>query len=180
MIVAHEWPGQEYQANGRTVAARALLSIIEHNGPALCAINIPVLREGLDLTQGARHGLADDEFASINESHIAALSGLDEHPALRFLSTAEASRSVDDAVWRAFSDRAGKELPFDPKDRMEVPEPENCDECWRPTFLPSDWDWFAGTDSPGICIACGYERSVDVADDRAITEAIRRAMEKDT
>lgn len=82
-------------------------------------------------------------------------------------------------MWKAFEDRAEEELPFRPKDRIEVPDPENCESCWRPTFLPSGWDMFGGTDSPGICIACGYERTHQEAEDRAIGEAIRRAVERD-
>jgi hypothetical protein len=68
-------------------------------------------------------------------------------------------------------------LPLDPEER--VPEPERCDGCMRPTFLPEGWDDFGGTSSPGTCLACGYQRSADDAYDKAVTREMRRMMDRD-
>ncbi len=58
------------------------------------------------------------------------------------------------------------------------PDPEECDECWRPTFLPTGWDMFGATNTTGQCIACGYIRTGDEALDLAIEEAFDRAMDR--
>jgi hypothetical protein len=71
----------------------------------------------------------------------------------------------------AFEERVCAELPFDPGDGVMFPDPEDCDECWRPTFLPTGWDMFGGTNTAGQCIACGYTRTDSEAIDRAIEEA---------
>jgi hypothetical protein len=166
-IVAAEWPGADASQKGdKMLPASQLLTVIENSGgPPM--VNVRVLREALDLTQPFRHGRADDEFAIINPGHLAALAALDEHHALRFVETAR-GRSLDECVVLAFTERAEEELPFDPKDRLDIPEPDYCDECNRWTFLHSAWDMFGGNNAGGFCIACGYELSEDEADERAV------------
>lgn len=175
MIVSAEWPGQERTGDGDFLqSARHLLCIIENGArPSLSYIAVDHLREGLNLTQPFRHGRAHDEFATIGSEHITALEALDQHPDLRILEKT-LGHSVDDALWLAFEERAEDYLPFDLKDRLDVPAPESCDDCGRPTFLPSEWDAFGGTASPGVCIACGYQRSDREAWDNAIAEALER------
>jgi hypothetical protein len=65
-------------------------------------------------------------------------------------------------------ERAEREFPFDPKDRLEVPEPEMCEECCRPTLLLDGWDNYGGTVSAGECIACGHTRTELEAAERAL------------
>jgi hypothetical protein len=204
VIVASEWPGEEKNKDGKFLrSARDLLDIIQtkrespldhvpvaqevnslqlsdllniveaKRDSSLTYVSVDVLREGLDLTQPFRHGRADDEFATIRARHIKAVEALDQHPSLRFLDKAR-SRSLDDAMVLAFEEQAEEYLPIRPKDRLEVPAPDNCPECWRRTFLPSEWDAFGGTCSAGVCIACGYERSDDEAWQEAVAEAIER------
>ena len=175
VIVSSEWPGLEKIGPGdRLQPARALLDIIEARvRQPLSYVDVHLLKEALDLTQAFRHARADDEFATITSHHIAALEALDQHPGLRILDKAS-GRTVDDLLWLAFEERTDEYLPFDLKDRLDVPEPEPCDDCGRPTFLPSGWDAFGGTSSPGVCIACGYERSDREAWDNAIANAIDR------
>lgn len=177
-IVADEWPGAKINSNGQTKAARGLLDVIEAHGNPLSYIDTSVLRDGLDLTQPARHGRSDDEFAVLGPDHVEALVALDEHPALQFLDAASTAENVDRLIWKAFEERACAEVPFDPRGDDPLPDPEECDECWRPTFLPSGWDMFGGTNTAGRCIACGHTRAEDVALDRAIAEAVDRAVER--
>lgn len=177
-IVATEWPGDERKGDF-VLSARKLLEMIrDRREPSTSFVAVESLAEGLDLTQPFRHGRAEDEFATINRTHIAALQALDRHRSLRLLDKAR-GKSVDEVVIIAYQEHAETHLPFSPKDRLEVPEPEECPECWRPTFLPQAWDAFGGTSSPGQCIACGYERSEDEAYDDAVDEAIRRRIDED-
>ena len=175
-IVTEEWPGEEVTPKGRMKAARELLNLIDGHGKPFPHVDTAVLREGLDLTQPARHGRSDDEFAVVGREHVAALLELDEHPALRFLGDASTDRDIDHLIWLAFVQRAEAQLPLDPKDRLDVPDPEDCDECLRPTFLPSGRDMFGGSVTAGECIACGYSRTEDAAYERAVHEAITRAV----
>jgi hypothetical protein len=174
-IVADEWPSSETRKDGQLKSARELLAVLDAHGCPFPYVDVPVLRDGLDVSQPIRHGRAHDEFAVVLLSHIDGLAALDAHPSLRFLERSQ-GKSVDWCLWAAFNERAEWELPFDPKDRLDVPEPEQCDECWRPTFLPIGWDMFGGTLTAGECIACGYTRSDDAAYDQAVTQAIRRAV----
>lgn len=169
-IVAEEWPGADaYPKRDKMLPASELLTVIEGAGH-LPMVDVPILNEALDLTQPFRHGRADDEFAIIGPGHLAALTALDEHRALRFVETAR-GRSLDECVVLAFTERAEEELPFDPKDRLDTPEPGYCDECNRSTFLRSGWDMFGGNTAGGFCIACGYELSKDEAYQRAAEHA---------
>jgi len=171
-IVTYEWPGEEVTPKGKMKCARDLLDVLDRHDNPFPYIDTAVLREGLDLTQPARHGRSDDEFAVLRPNHVAALVALDDHPALYFLDAASTERDVGRLIWLAFVQRAEVELPFDPKDRsIDAGDPEDCDECCRPTFLPSGWDTFGGI--AGHCIACGYSRDYDAAYDRAVQTAFR-------
>lgn len=175
-IVAEDFP-DKLRTHGLLPPASRLLDLVDEGGMMLKA-DLQVLRDGLLLTQPARHGRADDEFAVITSEHVNALLSLDTHPALRFLDTAR-GKTVDECVVLAYRERAEDELPFDPKDRLMVPEPEECDLCLRETFLPTGWDEFGGEIGPGACIACGHERTYDEAYDMAMSEALRRHMADD-
>jgi hypothetical protein len=129
VIVSASWPGDEITPKGRMKAARDLLDVIDGHGNPFHYLDSTILRQGLDLTQPARHGRSDDEFAVLTGEHVAALLALDEHPALRILNAAATGRDIDALIWFAFAQRAEAELPFDPKDRLNMPDPEECDEC---------------------------------------------------
>lgn len=171
-IVSSEFPGRELDKPGtnRMLPASRLLNIIEEQGGLEC-VDVATLREGLDLTQAVRHGRADDEFAVIVKRHIHALEDLDDHMSLQFLQAAK-EKSLDECFVIAFRQRAEDELPFDLKDRMETPDPDDCEECGRQTFLRQGWDMFGGDDAEGFCLACGYELTSDEAYDRAISRRI--------
>jgi hypothetical protein len=99
---------------------------------------------------------------------------LDTHHALSFLDQAR-GRSLSDCFVLAYRERAEAELGWlSPKDRLDTPEPEECDQCWRNTFFPIGWDDFGGTNSPGTCLACGYERDPEDAYWMAVSEHLDR------
>jgi hypothetical protein len=77
-IVADEWLGEEITLSGKMKAARDLLDVIDRHGNPFPYIDTSVLRDGLDLTQPARHGRSDDEFAVLQPNHVGALIALDE------------------------------------------------------------------------------------------------------
>lgn len=178
-IVAEEWPGADaYPKGDKMLPASELLTVIK-DSEGLPMVDVPVLCEAVDLTQPFRHGRADDEFATIGPRHQAALAALDQHHSLRFIEAAR-GRSLDECVVLAFTERAEEELPFDPKVRLDVPEPSYCDGCYRLTFLRSGWDMFGGDDAGGFCIACGYEVSEDDAYGLAVEHALSERVNDDT
>ena len=174
VIVANEWPGEEVDAKRRTLPATKLLVVISGHG-GLREVREKELRLGLDTTQATRHGRADDEFETLSADQIAAAGDLDEHVALRFVEIAR-GLTPDEAVVRAYRDRVEEELPFGPKDRLDVPEPDLCDECGRETFLRDGWDMFGGNESAGWCVACGHVVTDDEAYERAIDAELERRM----
>lgn len=177
-IVADQWPGEEIRSNGSTKSARELLNMIDRYGNPFPYIDTCAMRDGLDVTQPARHGRSDDEFAVLQINQVNAMLALDQHPALDFLDAALVYHNISDLVWKAFEERASVEVPFDPGEGITLPDPEECDECLRPTFLPSGWDMFGGTNTEGQCIACGFTRDAGEAIDLAIAEAVERAVER--
>lgn len=171
-IVAEEWPDEIFDPKRRNFfrAARDLLTVITNHGGLPGILDEDLLREGLNLTQPARHGRADDEFVAIGARHVEALAMLDGHHALCFLNQAR-GRSLSDCFVLAYRERADQELGWlSPKDRLETPGPEDCDQCGRGTFFPIGWDDFGGTNSPGTCLACGYERDAEDAYWMAVSE----------
>ncbi len=175
-IVAAEWPGAERDPAGRLKSAAKLLDFIvtsvdEHFVPS------SQLREGIELSQEARHGRSDDEWQILNESHIDALAELDGHESLGVLERLR-GRTYNDSLVLLFEEEVGVHLPSRPKDRLDFPDPDECDECYRPTFVVTAWDDFGGNVGPGFCIACGHTRSNEDASDLAVGEAMRRAMDR--
>lgn len=173
-IVAHDMPGAEMHSKklGHLLSARELLAVIESTGPP-SFIAAQLLADGLDVTQPVRHGREDDEFAVLSQEHVAAVVALDQHPALRFLNSAR-GRTLDECAAIGFRERASEELPSHPRDRLDFPEPEECPQCLRETFLRWGWDDFGGSASAGECIVCAYERSPDEAHAVAVDQAMAR------
>ena len=58
-------------------------------------------------------------------------------------------------------------------------EVDECPLCGHLALLVTSFDDFGGTEGPGICVVCSYERSDDVAHEGAVTEHISRIMDKD-
>jgi hypothetical protein len=178
-IVSHEWPGREREGR-RMRSARQLLGVINEQGGSRWAdVDGEVLSQGLDITQPFRHGRADDEWASVGRIHVEAVLALDGHPSLAVLDRARQHREYGDLLHALFSERAEEELPFDPKERSIVPDPDVCDECRRPTFIREGWDMFGGELSEGICIACGYERDHETAYRMAVDHRLEQEFGRD-
>ncbi|WP_157747064.1 hypothetical protein [Micromonospora echinofusca] len=178
-IVASDRPGLEREPNGRMLPASALLKVLEGAGTAL---DYEALREALKITQPMRHGRADDEFLVPVRRHLTALVAIDSHPALLVLERARAAAKVDDLLaslyQQAATDASG--IPgMSPDDQLSQPDLEECDECWRMTFLPAGFDEFGGTNSQGRCFACGYERDAETAWRDAREAEWARVMSKD-
>ncbi len=58
-------------------------------------------------------------------------------------------------------------------------EVDECPLCGHCALLVTDFDDFGGTEGPGICVVCSYERSDDIAREGAVAEHISRIMNKD-
>ncbi|WP_262285965.1 hypothetical protein [Micromonospora sp. MA102] len=178
-IVACDHPGLERGPDGRMLPASGLLKVLEGAGTSL---DYEALREALKITQPMRHGRADDEFLLPVRRHLEALVAIDGHPALRVLEHARAAAKVDDLLAilyaEAASHAAGLGL-MSPDDQLHQPDLEECDECWRMTFLPAGFDEFGGTNSQGRCFACGYERDAETAWRYARDAEWDRVMGKD-
>ncbi|GAB3855748.1 hypothetical protein GCM10029963_51000 [Micromonospora andamanensis] len=178
-MVASDHPGAEKDGNGRMHPASRLLTILENGGQNL---DYSVLREALSITQPLRHARADDEYLLPIQRHLAALVDLDGHPALRVLDRARSAAHVDPLVVDLYMEAAAEATglyAMSPKDRLDQPDLEDCDECWRTTFLPSGIDEFGGTKSPGRCAACGYERDAETARELAIDAEWERVNDRD-
>lgn len=171
-IVASIDPLRVYEANRRgerrILSARSLISVASSLGIAVDAAS---LLEALDVTQPMRHGSADDEWVAPTAGHLTALRQLDAHPALDVLERAANARNVDEllvGLFRQAADEISGRWSASPDELRLYLEPEECDECWRMTFLPDGFDMFGGTNSPGVCVACGYRRSPEDAYERAL------------
>lgn len=166
-IVAYVNPQDVYETgrNGvqRMLSARKLIDVALGFG---ISIDRQALLEALGLTQPMRHGNADDEWVAPATKHLDALRALDTHPGLGVLKLAAKTRDVDALLVELYGD-AAREASNAPVAYDAGPgyylEPEECDECWRMTFMPYGHDQFGGTNSPGVCAACGYERSSELA-----------------
>jgi len=99
----------------------------------------------------------------------------------RWAGSGRSAGDVEDLVIRLYDDAANEVTGLDfmsPKDRLDQPDLEGCDECGRNTFLPDGHDEFGGTNSTGRCVACGYERDEHTARDLAINAELDRVMER--
>lgn len=166
-------PARLRNAKGFFLPARALLGVAAALGVQL---DTTILMEVLDMTQPFRHGRADDETASPTRHHRDAVAALDDHPALGVIKRgrhASAPSTLIESLFRDAAEDATGLTWLSPKDRLDVPELEICDNCCRPTFLPVGSDPFGGTLTAGECIACGYERTETQAWDMAVDAALR-------
>lgn len=169
-IIATIDPLAVVDKRGLTLPASALL-------PKAVALGLDVdqaiLEEGLDLTKPLRHGRADDEWIQLGPKHLTALRELDELDGLEVLHHMGRHRTVDDMMVTLFYEKARAYAERDVrrvKDLLDVMDPEDCDECFRRTFIPLGYDGGGGTMTVGSCIACGYQRDEDTAWDMYMAE----------
>ncbi len=159
--------------------AADLLKLAKDAGVVL---DFDALREGLEVTQPMRHARADDEFLAPVAHHLDALRDLDDHSSLLVLDLARTTSRVEaliNALYRENAEEASGMALLSPKELMDAPELDECDECGRSTFVRSGIDQFGGTNTPGHCLACGHERDGETADEMAIAAELDRLMAKD-
>lgn len=159
-IVAAIEPTDAVDTKGFSLSARALLQKATALG---LSIDRATLDEGLDFTQPLRHGRADDEWIQLGSKHLMALRELDEIDGLQVLHHVESHPTVDDMMVTLFYERAQAYAERDvrrTKDLLDVMEPEECDGCWRLTFVP-----FGYGVSGGMCIACGNRRDEETSEE---------------
>lgn len=164
-IVAFDDSGREYEATGgRVKAPLALLSIVRSDASvrtaALSSPDLRVLKKGIKKAQEFRRGRAEEDWDVLREEHINALIALDQHPALQVLELVD-GMDFEDAASEVFAEEAMNLLTSDIKDREMVPDPVECDACWRTTLIADGVDAFGMNAGEGICIACGTERTYE-------------------
>ena len=169
-IIAAVDPSAVIDKRGYTRSASALLPMAVALG---LRVNEVTLSEGLDLTQPLRHGRADDEWIRLGPEHLAALRELDENDGLEVLHHVGVHRTVAEMMVtlfyekaQAYAERGVRRV----KHLLDVMDPEECDECFRRTFVPLGHDDGGGTTTVGLCIACGYERDEGTAWDMYMAE----------
>ena len=164
-VIATIDPDAVLDKNGFTLSARKLLPTAIAHG---LAIDEETLLEGLEFTQPLRHGRADDEWIRLGSKHLDALRALDDLVGLQVLHHVGSHKTVDNMMVALFYERAEAYADQDvhsAKDLLDVPPPEECDECWRTTFVPLGYDESGGTMTAGLCIACGHERDEGAAEE---------------
>lgn len=164
-IVAFGGDGREYETTGGVVKSPlALLAIVRAyenvRTPALSSPDLRTLKKGIKKAQKFRHGRAEEDWDVLREEHLNALVALDEHAALQVLELVD-GMDFEDAASAVFAQEAMDLLPFDLRDRQMVPEPTECDACWRMTLITDGVDAFGINVGEGICIACGTERTYE-------------------
>lgn len=170
-IVGHADPLKTVQGP-RTLPASSLLRVIEgmqasavEIGTAPLKVDVPVLRDALELTQPLRHGRADDEWVILPNAHLNALRALDDveglgvlHVADQVFADADSSTTPDARLALKLFTQRVEEHPSREmtsiKDALMMPMVEECDSCWRESFIP---DGIAEEDAhSGMCVICGY------------------------
>jgi hypothetical protein len=177
-IISAENPTLVHDRNGRMFPASKLIDIAEDLDPNY---DFDALREVIKITQPLRHARADDEWILPVAHHLSAIVDLDDHHALLVLGYARETAKVDDLLAKLYQEAAAEYhglAMMSPKDRLFQPDLEQCDECSRWTFLPQGFDDFGGTNAPGHCVACGYERDRETAWELALDAEWDRVKDK--
>ncbi len=193
-IVGHADPHMTVRGS-RTLPASALLRVIEgmqaaavEDGMAPLIIDVPVLRDALELTQPLRHGRADDEWVILPRAHLEALRALDDVEGLGVLDVADlvvadeaSSTSPDTHLALTLFKQRVEEHPSREMtsigDALLMPMVEECDSCWRESFIP---DGVAEEEAnSGMCVICRYFISAE--EGRAAFELaeFQRSWDKD-
>jgi len=174
VIVHARDPLMTVNERGYTKSARELLGCAEQLG---ISMDYDTLKDGLEVTQPKRHGREDDEWVALQPRHVVALVELDELQELQVLDEAQAHPRFGDLVYALFEKHSREIAGFgtvDPKEAVLLIEPEYCDECGRPSFIPKGLDESGGTLRAGNCLACGHERSEETAYDLYIESEMQR------
>ncbi|MFB8441183.1 hypothetical protein ACFC7A_19270 [Streptomyces niveus] len=155
--------------------------------PALdTRIDVETLRDGLRRTQPVRHARGS---GTLERRHIDALLALDDHPALRCLSSEHADRAWEEsrdadahsqaraaALLLRIGDKeaarraeAAAELhePYHPKHNPDGLALQDCPVCGYESFSPEHGDDYGMDVGVGQCLVCHYERSAQTAADEA-------------
>lgn len=161
-IVAYSSRGAEYRPNSDQVRSPlALVPIVARKKvrtKAVSKAHVETLRAGIEQAQAVRHGRADEEWDLLRSQHVDSLIALDKHPALDVLDALD-GKNFDDAITLLYWQEAEKHFPADPWDRLQVPEPDYCDECGRRTLISDEFDAWGINLGEGACIACGRKRT---------------------
>lgn len=163
----------------RLASARLLLERTHSLGVTLPMAD---LLDALNETQPLRHGSSDDEWVTPTPRHLDALQALDAHDALNVLDLAREHPTVNALVpvlyYDAALDASGQAY-LSPKESLDVFDPQDCNDCWRPTFIMFSNDDFGGDEGPGVCLACGAERTADESYEMASATEMNRVFDRD-
>jgi hypothetical protein len=230
-IVAHTWPGEEVRRRGAMKSASELLDVIEQHGTSdddgavrvpddpdgpefeddpiwgrvenFATVDVPALRDALDVTQAIRHARPDGDDAVLSERHIEALTGLDRHAALFGISDElveraqagiagrdAAERTRAGAYYRALGDEERQrreaidyaaEYAWETQDDRTVVD--ECPVCENRALVAPALDGVIEEIGIGFCFVCSYHRTQEVAIEQAhelhIEQSLERLMQRD-
>jgi hypothetical protein len=205
-IVAREWPGSEGKENWLK-PAKALLDIVagkahptddglylldelRGGGPGI-EIDVTLLREAINFTQGIRHARGDGE---VKWEWVRALIALDAHEVLT-----DVTGLRQDADWahdmnqnRLEQRRAQRYLALldedevdrraalaeeeDPSTPDEHFEADTCPVCSRETLWVSGTDAYGAGIGSGTCPVCSYTRTPRTAETLATDASLARRL----
>jgi hypothetical protein len=163
--------------------------------PNFTEVRVSVLRHALERTQAVRHARSEEEHATLQPQDLEALERLSSESALFSLSDEAIDRAeirVDEedatelaraeSYWASIGgeerERRGQEdysaryAYYHPK-HGEV-RVDECPVCWLTAFVADRFDIYADEVGVGVCVACSYRRSQDVADQQGMMLAISR------
>jgi hypothetical protein len=167
--------------------------------PNFTRVDAGTLRDGLHETQSVRHARHEgDAQAAVSEQHLEALCDLGAHPALftlndEALDRAEAGLAAAVAdeqdrateYWLSLSgDERARRMSIDyreeyawqrPDERCEV---QQCPICWQESLVATEFDGYLDQIGIGTCVACGYRRSREMAEDEAMILELQRKVEE--
>lgn len=149
-------------------------------------IDVETLRDGLRRTQPVRHASGT---GALERRHIDALLALDDHIALRCLSSEHAARAWEEAsdadahsraraaalllrigdeeAARRAEAAAGLHEPYHPKHNPEGLDLQYCPVCGYESFSSDHQDDHGMGVGVGQCLVCHYERTADTAEEEA-------------
>lgn len=143
---------------------------------AATKVNVRTLADAVEATDPLRHGRPATR--GLRAADIEALVALDQHPALRRLSTAganldevreEAEELLEMGRAFAYLELLDEEEQIRRLDALPVPfaapgdppeiEPMDCPACGLPSLLSTGGDGFGYGITTGVCFVCSYRRS---------------------
>ena len=157
----------------------------------LVVVETGVLHDAIERLAGLRHARPGAQPVPLKAEEVDALEALDNHPALATLAdetleelwiAAHASDALESErardFWAALSseERSGrsKSTPSTSSGDLDAQPPQTCPVCGQGALRVDGIDPFGFGFGYGLCLACSYRRSEEVAYDEAITSAIER------